>query len=105
TIVPAGGQMAGTGPAEHVPPLRMQVSIMANTTASPVVLGGMDLPVISGTLTNGLGQGVKDYRVVALGRWDPMEAPSEVSSVSFTGATGAYAVTLSAQLVGTVELV
>ncbi len=105
TIVPAGGQMAGTGPAEHVPPLRMQVSIMANTPASPVVLGGMDLPVISGTLTNGLGQGIKDYRVVALGRWDPMEAPSEVSSVSFTGATGAYAVTLSAQLVGTVELV
>ena len=105
TIVPAGGQTAGTGPAERVPPLRMQVSVTGNTPASSIVLGGMDLPVISGTLTNGLGQGIMGYRVVALGRWDPTEAPIEVSSVSFTSTTGAYAVTLSDQLVGTVEIV
>jgi hypothetical protein len=105
TIVPAGGQTPGTGPAEHVPPLRMQVSVMANAPASQIVLGGMNLPMLTGTLTNTLGQGISNYRVVALGRWDPAEAPSEVSSVSFTSATGAYAVILSDQLVGTVELV
>jgi len=107
TIVPAGGQQAGTepSPAEQVPPLRMQVSITSNTTASAIELGGMDLPVISGTLTNGLGQGLAGYRVSALGRWDSSSAPTEVSSVDFTSTSGAYAVTLSRDLMGTVELV
>jgi len=105
TIVPAGGQAAGTGPAERVPPLRMQVSVTANTTASPIVLGGANLPVITGTLTDYRGLDLVGYRVVALGRWDPAEAPIEVSSVSFTDTKGAYSVILSDQLVGTVEIV
>jgi hypothetical protein len=107
TIVPAGGQQAGAtpSPAELVPPLRMQVSITANTTASAIELGGPDLPVISGTLTGGLGQGLSGYRVVALGRWDSTAAATEVSSVDFTDAKGNYAVTLSDALVGMVELV
>jgi hypothetical protein len=105
TIVPAGGQQAGDrSPAELVPPLRMQLSIDANVTKT-ITLGGLELPVISGTLTNSLGQGLSGYRVAALGRWDYAPAPTEVSSVAFTGATGAFAVTLSDGLVGTVELV
>jgi hypothetical protein len=107
TIVPDGGQQASTGPsaAELVPPLRMQVAITTNTGATAIELGGLDLPVISGTLTNGLGQGLLGYRVAALGRWDLTASPTEVSSVDFTDANGGYAVTLSDQLVGTVELV
>ncbi|HEU4733690.1 MAG TPA: hypothetical protein VFT22_37610, partial [Kofleriaceae bacterium] len=68
-------------------------------------LGGADLPVISGTLTNAVGQGLAGYRVAALGRWDPAEPATEVSSVVLTDASGGYAVMLSADLVGTVELV
>jgi hypothetical protein len=108
TIVPAGGLQAGTdpSPAEQVPPLRMQVSITATAATNGVIeLGGLDLPVVSGTLSNGLGLGLTGYRVAALGRWDSAAAPTEVSSVDFTGTTGAYAVTLSDELVGTVELV
>jgi len=105
TIVPAGGQVPGTGPAERVPPLRMQVSVTANIPASPIVLGGANLPVITGTLTDYHTLGLAGYRVVALGRWDPAEAPIEVSSVSFTDTSGKYSVILSDQLVGTVEIV
>lgn len=107
TIVPEGGRLAGLerSAAELVPPLRMQVSIPASTSATTIELGGLDLPVISGTLTNGLGQGLSGYRVVAIGRWDPAAAPTEVSSVDFTDTSGSYAVTLSDALVGTVELV
>jgi len=107
TIVPEGGRQAGTerSPAELVPPLRMQVSITANTSATTIELGGLDLPVISGTLTNALGQGLPGYRVVAIGRWESSAAPTEVSSVDFTDTNGSYAVILSDALVGNVELV
>jgi hypothetical protein len=107
TIVPDGGRQAGTErtPAELVPPLRMSVSTAANTSATTIELGGLDLPVISGTLTNALGQGLLGYRVTAFGRWDPSAAPTEVSSVDFTDTNGSYAVILSDALVGNVELV
>jgi hypothetical protein len=101
TIAPAGGQQAGTA----VPPRRMQVMITENTAPTTIELGGLDLPVISGTLTNGLGQGLSGYRVAALGRWDLTAPPTEVSTVDFTDTSGGYAVTLSGELVGTVELV
>lgn len=101
TIVPEGGQQAGTA----VPPRRLQVTIAATAGPATIELGGLDLPVISGTLTNGLGQGLAGYRVAALGRWELTAPPTEVSSVDFTDLNGGYAVTLSGELVGTVELV
>ncbi|MBC7973436.1 MAG: hypothetical protein H7138_00515, partial [Myxococcales bacterium] len=51
------------------------------------------------------GQGLAGYRVVALGRWDASEPATEVSTIDYTEGNGNYAVTLSAGLVGTVELV
>jgi hypothetical protein len=42
---------------------------------------------------------------VALGRWDPNEPVTEVSTVAYTDATGKYSVTLSDDLIGTVELI
>jgi len=107
TIVPDRTRPLGATPsaAEQVPPLRMTLPLTATTTIKAIELGGPSLPVISGTLKNVLDQGVAGYRVAALGRWNATEPVSEVSTVDFTEASGAYSVTLSAGLVGTVELV
>lgn len=104
TVVPDGGMQAGSGSAEQVPPLRTQLSIVDNTSKT-LALGGASLPVLSGTLRDSNALGLAGYRVVALGHWDPNAAPTEVSTVDFTGANGGYAVTLSESLVGTVEIV
>ena len=106
TIVPDTTRQAGArSAAEVVPPRRLQLSVTDNTATQPIELGGADLPTISGTLVDTLGRGLANYRVSALGRWDPSESPVEVSTVDFTDATGAYAITLSDDLIGTVELV
>jgi hypothetical protein len=106
TILPDSTQKAGVrSAAELVPPRRMQVSVSDNITADPVPLGGPDLPVVGGKLTDSLGAPLTGYRVSALGRWDPTAPATEVSSIAYTDAQGAYAVTLSADLAGPVELV
>ena len=86
-----------------VPPLRLATTVGGATMK--LTLGDSDLPVLSGTLTDSTGQGLRGYRVAALGRWDQNEPATEVSSVMTTDSTGAYAVTLSDNLIGTVELV
>ncbi|HEY0190793.1 MAG TPA: hypothetical protein VGC42_06690 [Kofleriaceae bacterium] len=95
TVVPDAGH--------QVPPLRLTTA--SGNASLQLALGGPDLPVISGTLTDTTGQGLAGYRVAALGHWDAHEPLTEVSSVMVTDATGAYAVTLSAGLTGPVELV
>jgi hypothetical protein len=106
TIVPdATRQMTGRSAAEIVPPRRMQVSVADNLALQTIDLGGADLPTISGTLRDGSGAGLASYRVSALGHWDPTEPAVEVSTVDYTDATGAFSVTLSDQLVGTVDLI
>lgn len=106
TIVPEGGRSFGVrSAAEQVPPRRLKLSLDDKGASSSIELGGANLPVISGTLTDSLGQGLVDYRVVAIGRWEATEAATEVSSVATVGSNGSYAITLSADLVGTVDLV
>jgi hypothetical protein len=107
TIVPDGGHQLGTvrSPAEQVPPRRLYMPIGETMAAAALELGGADLPVISGTLTDSLGQGLTGYRVVALGRWDAGEPATEVSTIDFVDSDGHYAVTLSDDLIGSVELV
>lgn len=107
TIVPGGGRQIGTmqPTTQPVPPRRTHASPGDNMNLGALELGGADLPVISGALTNGLGQGLAGYRVAAVGRWDPTEPATEVSSVALTDSSGGYAITLSAELVGTVELI
>jgi hypothetical protein len=106
TIVPdATRQITGRSAAEIAPPRRMQVSVTDNLAAQAIDLGGADLPTISGTLRDSSGAGIANYRVSAFGHWDPTEPAIEVSTVDFTDASGAYSVTLSDELVGTVELV
>ena len=110
TIAPDGTRRIGaTNPspsaAEQVPPLRMQISLAASTPLKTLELGRQGLPTISGNLSNVLGQGLGGYRVSALGKWDASEPDTEVSTAAFTDATGNYKLTLSDDLVGTVEVV
>lgn len=106
TLVPDAIRLVtGRSAAEIVPPRRMQVSVSDNLVTQAIELGGADLPTISGTLRDGSGAGIASYRVSAFGHWDPTEPVVEVSTIDYTDASGAYTVTLSDDLVGTVELV
>ncbi|HET9625443.1 MAG TPA: hypothetical protein VFP84_28945 [Kofleriaceae bacterium] len=107
TVVPDGGHPAPgvRSAAQQVPPRRLALPLTDNSTNNRIELGGAALPVVSGSLSDALGQGLAGYRVVAIGHWDPTEPTVEVSSVAFTDASGAYAITLSDGLAGTVELV
>jgi hypothetical protein len=106
TLVPdTTRQLTGRSAAEIVPPRRMQVSVSDNLATQAIQLGGADLPTISGTLRDSSGVGLANYRVSAFGHWDPTEPVVEVSTVDYTDASGAYSVTLSDELIDTVELV
>ncbi|MBA3817599.1 MAG: hypothetical protein H0X17_01795 [Deltaproteobacteria bacterium] len=106
TIVPAGRDTATTtSPAQLLPPLRTTLTISGNTSGRVFELGGLGLPTISGVVRNELGQALPNYRLVALGRWDSTSAPTEVSTVDYTGNDGRFQLQLSAGLVGSVEVV
>jgi hypothetical protein len=106
TIVPDATRLVtGRSAAEIVPPRRMQIAVRDNLATQAFELGGAALPTISGTLRDSSGAGIANYRISAFGRWDPTEPAAEVSTVDYTDASGAYSVTLSDALVGTVELV
>jgi len=111
TVVLADAPQAPTGQAlpKLVPPARLTLSmsdsIDTKSITTNVTLGGAGLPVISGSLTSESGQGMAGYRVSALGHWVEGEPATEVSSVSITDVNGGYAVILSDQLAGAVELV
>lgn len=107
TVVPDGRDAPGPGGslAQLVPPLQTRIAIPASASGNLLELGGPGLPRVTGSVTTAGGGPLAGYRVVALGRWEPEQAPTEVSTVDFTGADGAYAIALSRGLVGDVELV
>jgi hypothetical protein len=106
TIIPDGrDEMASmTTPAQILPPLRTQLTIEGNSTGKIIELGGLGLPTISGTIKNDAGLPQSNYRVVAVGRWDA-SAPTEVSTVDFTGTDGTFQIQLSGGLTPGIELV
>lgn len=93
-----------TSPAELAPPLRMTLHAAGDLPAVTLTLGSADAQVISGTLTDGNGHALQNYRVAAIGRWDPVEAPLEVSTVDYTS-NGAFSITLAPGITGNVEIV
>jgi hypothetical protein len=108
TIMPAGRgdepPTLGTTPAQLVPPARIVVTgTMAENRTT--LLGGIDNPVVEGTLLSSTGNGLGYHRVVAMGRWDENEALTEVSTVAYTGTDGRFRLTLAANLIGNVEIV
>jgi hypothetical protein len=103
-VADVGREILGGSSALPLPPLRFQVAMPDSVTVKAEI-GGLDLPVLSGTLVDNSGRGLSQYRVAALGRWELGAPAVEVSTIDFTDANGAYAVTLSDDLVGPVELV
>jgi hypothetical protein len=107
-VTPAGRDAPGSGTsgvAQHVPPLQIVSKIEKDISSGVLGLGGLSLTRITGTLASPGGTYVGNYRVVAMGRWAVDQAPTEVSSVDFTGADGLFEIKLSRELVGSVELV
>jgi hypothetical protein len=108
TIVPTprGDTPATSGArlAEVVPPMRFQMPLLVDTTKT-LTIGGLALPTVEGTLLAAQGGGLEDYRVVAMGRWEEGGPQTEVSTVAYTESNGAFRLTLSPDLFGSVEIV
>ncbi|MDX2093833.1 MAG: hypothetical protein SFX73_38725 [Kofleriaceae bacterium] len=108
TVMPAGRDdeppMMGTTPAQLVPPARIVVTGTGSEDRT-TKLGGIDNPIVEGTLLSATGNGLGYHRVVAMGRWDENEALTEVSTVAYTGTDGKFRLTLAANLTGSVEIV
>jgi len=108
TVTPAGREAPGAGTStipQQVPPLQVVRELKTDVTGEILELGGLTLPKITGTLTSVGGAFLANYRVAAVGRWAADQAPTEVSSVDFTGTDGQFEIKLSRNLVGNVELV
>jgi hypothetical protein len=108
TIDPEGGgdmppTHGGKDPAQVVPPKHFQLDSESALEHQTYTLG-TNAVTISGVLKDGLGAALTKYRVVALGRWDSMSAPTEVSSVHYS-ADGTYSIAIAEGVVGTLELV
>jgi len=107
TIVPDG---RGDQPSSEnlsarlVPPMRVELGVPADIS-KVFVLGGVNLPVVDGTLVAAGGGGLSQYRVVAMGRWKVGAPPIEVSTVDYTDADGKFRLVLSDDLEGDVEIV
>jgi hypothetical protein len=97
---PANGAVS---PAELVPPLYLTMATPDNIASMSLTMGGM-LPTITGMITDGYSRALTNYRVVAMGHWDAADPPTEVSTVDYT-TDGHFSVTLSENVVGTVEIV
>ncbi|MCX5743809.1 MAG: hypothetical protein NT062_15060 [Proteobacteria bacterium] len=106
TIVPNNRNTPGPtiGAAELVPPLRTTMAIGDNLAGKNFLLGEGPPPIVSGKIASG-SLGLANYRVVALGRWEANAPLAEVSTVSYTGTDGHYAIAIATGLVGNVELV
>ena len=106
TIVPDGrDEMASqTTPAQVLPPLRTSLTIEGNASGKIIELGDYSYTV-AGTIKNSANIGEANYRVVAIGRWDAGQAPTEVSTVDFTGTDGTFQIMLSSNLQPDVEIV
>jgi hypothetical protein len=110
TIVPSGRDTEpanGEAPtiAMLVPPTRLHPTVSPGSTPNTYVLGGENLYIVSGSVLDAQQAPLADYRVVALGRWSTDETPDEISTIAYTDAYGQFAIAISADAVGNVELV
>jgi hypothetical protein len=93
-----------TAPSEIAPPKRVVLAAPSDLPAMTFTLGSADAPVITGSLSDGNGHVLTHYRVVAIGRWDVNDAPTEVSTIDYT-ANGYFSLTLADGIYGNVEIV
>ncbi len=108
TIDPEGGgdmppTHGGDDAAQLVPPTRFTLAADIDVAHKTYTLGANAVQ-LSGTLKDGFGSALTKYRIVALGRWDAMSAPVEVSSVDYS-TDGTYAISVAEGVIGPLELV
>jgi hypothetical protein len=109
TIVPdPSGRKLDSAPtnttaAQLYPPLRLPPLVATADMVQQVAVGGPSI-VQTGMITDSTGTLLKNYRVVAFGRWDPNEPAREVSTVAYS-TDGHYAIALSAGITGGIEIV
>jgi len=103
TITPKDDATGGPSPAQLVPPTRFDLPLTDDASAT-YTLGGDGLVTLTGNLFDNNLQMLGDYRVYALGHWNAGDATTIVSTIDYT-VTGAYSITLSQDLVDTVEIV
>ncbi len=108
TILPAGRTeappMDGTAAAQTVPPMRIELTADEIGGSQLFTLGGDTLPVITGSLLDTYGTALRDYRVVARGKFGTDTDTNEVSTIDYS-TDGSFSITLAANVVGPVELV
>ncbi|CAN5889584.1 hypothetical protein BH11MYX2_BH11MYX2_31570 [soil metagenome] len=90
--------------AQLVPPLHRDVKTLSDIQKA-LTLGALDLEHIEGTLLASSGSGLANYRVVAMGRWEENSAPTEVSTVAFTGSDGSFRLFISKDAMSPTEIV
>lgn len=106
TIIPDGRDGNEEGLARVVPPLRSSLSIMKSEAGNTIDLGGSKQPVIEGSIVDANDNPATNYRVVALGRWEPNAPLVEVSTVDLINQTdNTFSLRLSEGLVGSVDIV
>ncbi|MEJ7603282.1 MAG: hypothetical protein WKG01_35675 [Kofleriaceae bacterium] len=109
TVVPngRGAEYPGAPTAgQLVPPMRTMLAISGNAANQRLEIGGTSLLQITGSIIDSVtANGPQKYRVVALGHWDLESRPVEVSTVHYTGSDGTYALRISDNVVGPVEIV
>jgi hypothetical protein len=84
--------------AEELPPMRVSLIATQDTTIR-FQMPSSNLPTIQGRVLNGAGVGRVGYRVVARGRWAPLDPENEVSTVAVTGIDGSYQLQLADRLI------
>jgi hypothetical protein len=106
TVIPDGRDESAsqTTPAQVLPPLRMTLTIDGNATGKFLELGEVG-GIVSGVIKNDAGEPQANYRVTAIGKWDATQAPTEVSTVDFTGSDGTFSLQLSNNLQKELEIV
>ena len=108
TVVPNGrSQTPPVTPsdAEVAPPYYTTLTISGDTTAPTITLDDPSLQVVTGVVEDANALPLAQYRVSALGRWDPNQLASEVSTVAYTGSDGTYSIVLAAGVLPGIELV
>ncbi len=105
TVIPnsRGNNLTGAPALAVLPPLRISIDA-ATDVKRDIIVGGPTLPTLAGRLTSASGDALVGYRVSARGRWAGDSVASDVSTVVDTDANGKYALLLSPDLVGGVEI-
>ncbi len=112
TILPGGRDASpttGTTAAQLIPPYHVNMAFTESAANQTISLGDGDathpIHTLRGKISTTSGVPVSNYRVVAVGHWEPDGALVEVSTIDYTGTDGTYELQVSADLTDEVRIV